>query len=65
MRQQRRALPGGTRALPWMTEKPSGGCVEGGSKKNRKILIQLLPLIAVIINIFLLLKLPSSHTTFP
>jgi hypothetical protein len=36
----------------------------GGSKKNRKVTIWLLPLIVIILNIFPLPKLPSSYTTF-
>jgi hypothetical protein len=32
--------------------------------ENRKITIQLLPLIVIIINIFSLLKLPSNYTIF-
>jgi hypothetical protein len=35
-----------------MTEKPSDNGVERGSKRNRKVMIQLLPLIVIIINIF-------------
>jgi hypothetical protein len=46
--------PSLTARVPYhqMTEKPSDNGVERGSKRNRKVMIQLLPLIVIIINIF-------------
>jgi hypothetical protein len=41
-------------------EKAGGGAIEGGSKK-RKVTIQLLPLIIIIINIFNISHFQNYH----
>jgi hypothetical protein len=46
-----------------MSEKSNGGSMEGVSK-NRKVMIQLLPLIVIIINIFYFQNYPLAILLF-